>query len=159
MLAGNATFGRAGRMPEEAESVPISVAERHPFRHDPVGLDPASGSSANNRVPSRQSAAILYNSGIVSIPRGFSLTIDGGIEQLRTGIALVDLPPPLYLQNAGGSPVSEVTSVSFRSDETEPISRVYPLVVRSGVVKLAGAVNASIVAHADDAERLVFECN
>ena len=46
---------------------------------------------------------VLRNAGVLSFPRGVSLTIAGGIEQTPTGVALVNLPPPLYLPFPGVS--------------------------------------------------------
>lgn len=95
---------------------------------------------------------VLSNSGVLLLPRGVSLTVDGGdIVQEPSGSCVVVLPPPLFVPSSGlasggsdGAPVA-----SKGGDEMK-----HPLVVRSGgAAQLGGSIDASVTDDAGDEER------
>ena len=90
---------------------------------------------------------VLQNAGVLSFPRGVSLTVAGGIEQIPTGVALVNLPPPLYL------PPSSVSYEDQRPAEGQGHWGQHPLVIESGATRLGGAVNASAWKGGGESER------
>lgn len=101
----------------------------------------------NDNADNTNEGWVLRNAGVLSFPRGVSLTIAGGIEQTPTGVALVNLPPPLYLPFPG---------VSY---EDQPASEggghlgQHPLVMESGATRLGGTVNASAWKGGGESER------
>lgn len=108
----------------------------------------APSGDVNPSSPAAPTPPVLRNAGVLSFPRGFSLTLDGGIEQVSSGSSLVALASPLYLPPP---PVSN--GDGWRVDGVEGGWGMHPLVVRSGVVKLGGAVNASTSRRGGESER------
>ena len=96
---------------------------------------------------------VLRNAGVLSFPRGVSLSIAGGIEQTPTGVALVNLPPPLYL------PFPGVSYEDQRPVEGGGHWGQHPLVMESGATKLGGAVNASAWKGGGESERWAARCS
>lgn len=124
-----------------------------------------------NNIADNNEDCVLRNAGILSFPRGVSLTIAGGIEQTPTGIALVNLPPPLYFPGAsyenqqpgeGGVAyenqwpgVGGIYYEEQRPGKGEVYWGNHPLVVEEGVTRLEGAVNASAWKGGGESERWV----
>lgn len=114
------------------------------FRRGNVNVDPP-----NHVTDNINEDCVLRNAGVLSFPRGVSLTIAGGIEQTPTGVALVNLPPPLYLPFPG---------VSYEGQwpaERRVFWGQHPLVMESGATRLGGAVNASAWRGGGESERWV----
>lgn len=103
----------------------------------------------NDKADNSNEDCALWNAGVLSFPRGVSLTIAGGIEQTSTGVALVNLPPPLYL------PFPGVSYGDQGPTEGEGDWGQHPLVMESGATRLGGAVNASAWKGGGESERWV----
>lgn len=106
----------------------------------------------NDKADNINEDCVLRNAGVLSFPRGVSLTIAGGIEQAPTGVTLVNLPPPLYLPFPGVSYEDQGTT------EGERDWGQHPLVMESGATRLGGAVNASAWKGGGESERWVVRC-
>ncbi|CAN0258377.1 unnamed protein product, partial [Ectocarpus sp. 4 AP-2014] len=127
-------------------------------------------SSSSSSTPRTAAAAspplAVRNAGVLSLPRGLSLTVAGGVEQGPTGETAIVLPAPLYApspatgdcpegsgeeafrgESAGGPGIWCVEG-GGRGDATG-----HPLVVESGATRLAGAVNASVSRGGGEDER------
>ncbi|CAM9806315.1 unnamed protein product, partial [Hapterophycus canaliculatus] len=104
----------------------------------------------------------LRNAGLLVFPRGFSLTVAGGVEQGPSGESVVTLPAPLYAP----SPISPSAGCSSQQPSSNdgrwgeaPGARGsssgggYPLVVESGSTTLAGSLNASVSPGGGESER------
>lgn len=110
---------------------------------------------SNNTVRGSENSLplpVLSNSGVLILPRGFSLTVDGGdIVQEPSGSCVVVLPSPLFVPSSG--------LASGSTDGARVASKVgdglnHPLVVRSGgTAQLGGSIDASVAEGAGDEER------
>lgn len=128
----------------------------------------------------------VRNLGVLSLPRGFSLTVAGGIEQGSRGEAVIALPAPLYAPSPAprrpeARPADEAFGDRFRDDFGDRLGgRLggdfggdfgdrfgtpfgagggrHPLEVERGVARLEGAVNASVSRGGGEDERWVFWC-
>lgn len=122
------------------------------FRRTPTtvvadNINNSNARSVDNVAPP-SAPPVLRNLGTLSFPRGFSLTVDGGIEQGPTGATLVALPAPLYLPPRG-------VSYEGRWHVEAGGGGKHPLVVESGVAKLGGAMNVSVTGGEGEGERCV----
>lgn len=127
----------------------------------PDGTLKLAGDATFNRIPSNNtvkgaenspSLPVLSNSGVLSLPRGFSLTVDGGdIVQEPSGSCVVVLPPPLFVPSSGlASGGFDGTRVASKGGDGPR----HPLIVRSGgAAQLGGSIDASVTEGAGDADR------